>query len=217
MSSDHDDDLFSAPRTQIQRMLSSHSYGDGQEEGEDSINLLDGAGHASSVQSVGGPETVLMRGLKRSVDELISQVKRLKEQVRIMKIGHLYNFKFLQNSGMEKKMNTILTKNDGLEKLVKQLVAKNNKVERSEFVKQIITPFFQTPTDLSKLLSVEGFKVFKVACFRNLDMKANSTEEIGLLNRLMEKAREVRNCSIYEIFVICYNSGRLVNGSNWPG
>jgi len=154
------EDLFNGSSRSIQRNLSTQSYG----EEEESQNLLDGhhvGDDRDAVHSHGGEgqkSNTLMRGVKRSVDLLLTEVKRLKEQ----------------NVSMEKKLNTVLHKNDNLEKLVKELASKNNK----------------DVDQLEALLSADGLKMIKMMCFRNLDSYANDKNEVELLNKFMNKAKD---------------------------
>jgi len=79
-----------------------------------------------------------------------------------------------QNVSMDSKLTKVLHKNDSLEKVLKELVSKSQKGTDS----------------LEVLLMADGLKMLKSICFKNLDMGAKDPEEIELLNRFMEKAKE---------------------------
>ena len=138
------DDMFNDSRP-IMRQFSAQSYTD--ETQAESMNLLaegrsgDGEGLGGEGEGrVGGggaggqvedANTLnLLRGLKRSMDSLQTDVKRLKDQVCLLKkIFILINLYHSQNKGMDTKLTNVLKKNDNLEKLVKDLTTKSNKVD----------------------------------------------------------------------------------------
>ena len=92
---------------------------------------------------------------------------------------------------MDKKLNTVLHKNDNLEKLVKELVSKNNKV-RLVCVNIPVCKFsrLQDSDQLESLLTADGLKMIKMMCFRNLDFYANDKNEVDMLTRFMNKAKD---------------------------
>ena len=47
--------------------------------------------------------------------------------------------------------------------------------------------------DLDTLLTAEGLKRLKLMCFKNLDFKAKSQDELDLLERFMKMAKDVSN------------------------
>ena len=55
----------------------------------------------------------------------------------------------------------------------------------------IISPHPQSADDLDELLSVEGIKVLKMMCYKNLDNLAKDKNETGILSRFMKRASEV--------------------------
>ena len=119
------EDMLNGSRT-IQRNLSSQSYGEDEEQ--ESQNLLAGDPTDNLNQSDGQQSSTLMRGVKRSLD--ISSWLRSRgwrNRWNLDLLSHL-NDLYFKNVTMDKKLNTVLHKNDNLEKLVKELVSKNNKV-----------------------------------------------------------------------------------------
>ena len=120
------------------RQFSAQSYTD--ENQAESMNLLaegrsgEGEGRVGGGGAGGQVEDAntlnLLRGLKRSMDSLQTDVKRLKEQVCLLKkFFILINLYHSQNKGMDTKLTNVLKKNDNLEKLVKDLTTKSNKVD----------------------------------------------------------------------------------------
>jgi len=78
----------------------------------DSVSLLDAGGyqHEAPAAADSGVSVGVLRGLKRGVDTLVTEVKKLKEQ----------------NTTLDKKLTTVLKKNENLEKLMKEMSSKNN-------------------------------------------------------------------------------------------
>lgn len=46
---------------------------------------------------------------------------------------------------------------------------------------------------MNSLLTSEGLKQLKMMCFRNLDVKAKDIDEMELISRFMERAKQVVN------------------------
>ena len=49
----------------------------------------------------------------------------------------------------------------------------------------------QDTDTLDVLLVVDGLKMLKSMCYKNLDMRAKDADEVELLNKFMNKANEV--------------------------
>ena len=49
----------------------------------------------------------------------------------------------------------------------------------------------QEADNLNSLLTAEGLKQLKMMCFRNLDVKAKDIDEMELISRFMERAKQV--------------------------
>ena len=56
---------------------------------------------------------------------------------------------------------------------------------------------FQTVDEVHHLLTVEGLKRLKMICFRNLDFKAKTKDEVEILNKFMNIAKEVSYTPVF--------------------
>ena len=67
---------------------------------------------------------------------------------------------------------------------------------------------FQGAESLDCLLSVDGCRQLKSMCFKNLDMKAKEANEVAMLTRFMERAKEVfMRCNICVYFFVLRRDG----------
>jgi hypothetical protein len=50
----------------------------------------------------------------------------------------------------------------------------------------------QEADDMEKLLTPDGFAQLKLLCFKNLDLKAKSHDELNIWKNYLDRAKEVR-------------------------
>ena len=67
--------------------------------------------------------------------------------------------------------------------------------------------------DIETLLTPDGLQALKLMCVKNLHMKAKDTDEVGKLNRFMERAKEVSVHISLHVLLNNFQNGWLIKTS----